>query len=483
MSYQRDIPVCAPCDVVVAGGGPAGIAAAIASARQGAATLLVERYGFLGGNLTASLVGPCMTSYSLDGSQQLITGIFDEFVRRMEADGGALHPSGIPAGSAYSGFIEYGHDKVTPFEPEAAKITALRMCREAGVALRFHTLVVDAITAPGPDGKPRVTGIVCASKSGLQLQPLTTVLDCSADGDVAALAGVEFEIGRASDGLTQPMTMFFRVSHVDDAAVGHHVRSHPEDYRPYAAILAKAREQGRFTIPRKGVGLYKTLQPGVWRINTTRVLKRNGTDVDDLTEAEIEGREQVHTLVKFFRANLPGFENCRLLDTATQIGVRETRRIVGEYTLTLDDLQSGRHFEDVIALCGYPVDIHDPTGAGGGVAEAPPTANSYQIPYRVMLPKAVDGLLVAGRSVSTTHEALGAIRVMPSCFAMGEAAGVAAALATAAGIAPRAIPIPELHAALVAAGAYLGDDARAPGEQGHQAATDAAELHGAAVLR
>lgn len=458
MSYQRNIPLAASCDVVVVGGGPAGIAAAIACARQGAATLLVERYGFLGGNLTASLVGPCMTSYSLDGSQQLITGIFDEFVRRMQADGGALHPSGIPAGSAYSGFIEYGHDKVTPFEPEAAKITALRMCREAGVALRFHTLVVDAITTTVHQGKPRVSGVVCASKSGLRLQPLTTVVDCSADGDVAALAGVEFEIGRASDGLMQPMTMFFRVSHVDDAAVENHVRGHPEDYRPYAAILAKAREQGRFTIPRKGVGLYKTLQPGVWRINTTRVLKRNGTDVDDLTEAEIEGREQVHTLVTFFRENLPGFENCRLLDTATQIGVRETRRIVGEYTLTLDDLQSGRHFEDVIALCGYPVDIHDPTGAGGGVAEAPPTANRYEIPYRVMLPKAVDGLLVAGRSVSTTHEALGAIRVMPSCFAMGEAAGVAAAMATAAGIAPRAIPVPELHKALVAAGAYLGDD-------------------------
>ncbi len=461
-AYSRRIPVAERCDVAVVGGGPAGIAAAIAAARQGARTALIERYGFLGGNLTAGLVGPCMTAYSLDGSQQLIKGIFEEFVRRMEAEGGALHPSGIAAGTAYCGFIEHGHDKVTPFEPECAKLVAMRMCREAGVELVLHSLVVD-VDGRRTDGVARrIDGLVCASKSGLQLRPVGTVVDCSADGDVAALAGAEFEIGRSGDGLMQPMTMFFRVSHVDDAAVENYVFSHPDDFRPYASIIAKAREEGRFSIPRKGVGLYKTLNPGVWRINTTRVLKRDGTRVEDLTAAEIEGREQVHTLVRFFRENLPGFENCQLLDTATQIGVRETRRIVGEYTLTLGDLQNGRRFEDVVALCGYPVDIHDPTGAGGGVAEAPATANMYEIPYRVLVPKAIENLWVAGRSVSSTHEALGAIRVMPPCFAMGEAAGIAAAIAAARNIAARDVPVGELHAALLAAGVYLGEGIPAP---------------------
>lgn len=456
--YTRDIPVTETVDVAVVGGGPSGIAAAISAARAGARTLLIERYGFLGGNLTAGLVGPCMTSYSLDGSTQLIRGIFEEFVDRMVADGGALHPRGIPAGTGYCGFIVHGHDKVTPFQPEAAKIAALRMVREAGVELLLHTMTLDTITEPGADGRRRVTGVVCGSKSGLHLQPARAVVDCSADADVVARAGAETVTGRDQDGLMQPMTMFFRIANVDDAVVETYVATHPDDFRPYASIVAKAREEGRFPAPRKGIGMYKTLEPGVWRINTSRVLRRDGTSVADLTAAEIEGREQVYALIDFFRSELPGFENCVLLDTAPQIGVRETRRIVGDYTMTLEDVQKATAFRDVIALCGYPVDVHDPAGAGGGTADSPETANIYEIPYRVMVPRALDGVLVAGRAVSATHEALGAIRVMPPCFAMGEAAGLAAGMAVAGNGEVRDVDVRTLQRRLVAQGAYIGED-------------------------
>jgi hypothetical protein len=393
-----------------------------------------------------------MTSYSLDGQQQLIKGIFEEMVLRMEKLGKALHPSKIPAGSPYCGFIVYGHDKVTPFDPEGVKMVALEMCQEAGVELQFHTFVVDSLVEQGA-----VTGVVAASKSGLEAIRAQVTVDCSADGDVAARAGAAYEVGREADGLTQPMTLFFRVANVDDAKVEEYVRAHPDDFRPFASLVAQAREQGEFPIPRKGVGLYRTLDSGVWRINTTRLHKLSGTDVYDLTQAEIQGREQVKALMAFFRKWLPGFENVELLDTAATIGIRETRRITGEYVLTLDDLATGRDFDDVVAMCGYPVDIHSPTDDSGGVGAGYHTANAYQIPYRSLVPRDLDGLLMAGRCISATHEALGAIRVMPPAFAMGEAAGTAAALAVEWGRPPRDIPVPQLQEMLVRQGAYLGD--------------------------
>jgi FAD-dependent oxidoreductase family protein len=236
-----------------------------------------------------------------------------------------------------------------------------------------------------------------------------------------------------------------------------YVKAHPDDYRPFASLVQQARERGEFPIPRRGVGLYRTLEPGVWRINTTRVQRLIGTDARDLTRAEIEGRRQVRSLMAFFRKWLPGFERCELLDTATHIGVRESRRITGDYTLTLDDLATGREFDDVIALAGYPVDLHSPTGDGGGASGELKTANIYEIPFRSLVPVRVEQLLVAGRALSATHEALAAVRVMPPAMAMGQAAGTAAAIAVTTGTPPRRVPVHDLQARLVRDGVYLGE--------------------------
>jgi hypothetical protein len=286
------------------------------------------------------------------------------------------------------------------------------------------------------------------------------VVDCSADADVAYRAGAPTQKGRESDGKMQPMTMFFVIEDVDDAAVEAHIRAHPEEEgNLFKGIVAAARARGTFPVDRDKIGIYRTPEAGVWRVNTTRLLGLDGTDPDHLTRAEVEGRKQVFALLQFMRRECPGMGEVRLREIAAQIGVRETRRIVGEYVLTYDDLASGRHFEDVIALAGYPVDIHPVDGAAGGIQAALDAglraADVYEIPYRSLVPLGVDDLLVAGRCLSATHEAAGAVRVMPPCFAMGQAAGVAAALAAEHRTAPRRLDVSRVQAVLRGQGTIL----------------------------
>jgi hypothetical protein len=449
VKYSIEAPVARECDVLVAGGGPAGIAAAVAAARNGAHTVLVEQYGFLGGTSTAGLVGPFMTSSSLDGSIQLVRGIFDELVTRMEAMGGAIHPSKVPAGSPYSAYIEYGAHHTTPFHPETMKLVSAEMCLEAGVDLYLHSFLVDAIVE-----NDTVTGALVANKSGLQAIQACVAVDCTGDGDLAFRAGAEMVKGREQDGKMQPLSMFFRIGNVDRTKVEAHRQAHPDDIRPFAGIIREARERGEYPIPRLGVNMHMEPDGWAWRINTSRLLGLDATNVDDLITGEIEGRRQVAFLIDFFRKHLPGFENCMLLETGTQVGVRETRRIVGKYVLTQEDLGTGRVFEDSIAFAGFPIDIHQVDGAGGIYHERL-TANVYAIPYRSLLPQQVEQLLVAGRCISASHEAAGAVRVMPHCFATGQAAGTAAALAVRDGVTPRNVSVPELQQRLLAQGVYL----------------------------
>ena len=401
--------------VLVAGGGPAGLGAAVASARSGAETVLIERYGFLGGMATAGLVNPFM-SWHLAG-KPLVAGIFQELLDHMKAAGGYGSPR-----------------QPTAFDPEVFKLVADRLCAEAGVRVRFHTLLTDVQVAGN-----QIVSICTEAKAGRDSWPAGVYIDCTGDADLAFRAGVPCEQGRDSDHLTQPMTLNFRMGGV---AV-----SRMPSRREINRLFEAAKAAGRVTCPRENVLFFHTLTPHVVHFNTTRVTGRSGVEVEDLTAAEIEARRQAHELARFLISDVPGFEHAYLQQCAPQIGVRESRRIRGEYVLTEEDVVKGRKFDDGIARSNYPIDIHSPTGAGTVIRRVA-RGDYYQIPYRCLLPLGIDNLLVAGRCVSATHEGQSSLRVIPQCFAMGQAAGTAAAMAVQKTIPPRQLPASDLRQAL-----------------------------------
>ena len=441
-------------DVLVVGGGNAGCAAALAAARAGARTMLVERYGFLGGTATAAMVGPWMTFHS--GPERIVGGIAQEIVERLIALGGS--PGHVPDASDYV-------PTVTPFDPEIHKALLFDLMRESGVRLLLHALVVDALR----DDSGAVSGARFATVGGPREIRARVTIDATADAFVAAAAGCELQQGDER-GRVQPASLMFRLSHVDLAALAAYVRARPEQLRsslpaaertPAALtavaglyeLWAQAQAEG-IDVPRELVSFFATPYPDEVTVNMTRVTDIDPLDPDDLTRAEIEARAQAMRLVAFFRARVPGFENARIAATATQIGVRESRRIAGVYTLTRDDIVAGRTFDDAVARSAYPIDIHNPSGSGTTTDRLPP-GTSYEIPYRCLVPRAVDGLLVAGRCISTTHEALASTRLTPTVMTLGQAAGTAAALALESGVAPRAVAARALRERLIAAGVDL----------------------------
>src|SRR5262245_22758171 len=268
-----EVPLEERADVLVVGGGSAGIAAATSAARNGARTVLVERYGFLGGTSTAGLVGPFMTSYSADGKEPVVGGIFQEVVDRMAATGGAIDPGKTEAGEKWAAYIRLGHAHVTPVHPEALKVAAMETVVEAGVRLMLHTAFVDVLRGERAE-EGELDGIVVLTKAGLRALPATMLVDCSADADVAVRAGVPVQKGRESDGKMRPATMFFRIGGVDDDRVeafarDHEVR-HPGE-RLYECIVQEARGRGQFPVPREYLNIYREPEPGVWRANITRL--------------------------------------------------------------------------------------------------------------------------------------------------------------------------------------------------------------------
>lgn len=455
-------------DVIVAGGGTAGAPAAVAAARNGARTLLVEQNGFLGGVPTAAMVS-CFLSFHNMRGEVVAGGIPQEIVERLLDMGGAVPPGHLfnPYGNTYS---------VTPFDAEALKLVLSEMAREAGVKQLLHTFVDDVLMEGG-----RARGIHMVNKGGRSLATAEAIIDCTGDGDVAARAGAPFEKGDSRDGAIMPMGLMFRLGNVDIQPTIDFVRAHPEQFilgedpyitqTPHELVRAVRRfedipvitgfwdlikakqETGEFPMNRKRLIIYITPTPGVVQINTAAVVQRDGTDPHDLTAAENEARATAHQLWKFFRNYVPGFDKCYLVDTAPAIGVRETRRIAGLYTVTLDDVLTGREFPDAIGRGAYCVDIHEPDGTIRHLHIK--DGKSFTIPYRALVPQGVGGLLVAGRCISADHEALGALRVQVPCMVEGQAAGVAAAMCAREGAEPRDLDVARLRQALLAQGAIL----------------------------
>lgn len=439
------------------GGGPAGLGAAVGAAEAGADVILAERYGFLGGNATAALVMPLMSFFTQKPSagqappdslmpsdhgpgDPVIAGVLRRLLERLIRSGGA-----IPPGSR-TGYT-------VPFDPEVFKLVALEMLDECGVRFLLHAFASDVVRTGG-----RVEGAVFETKSGPVVIRARCIVDATGDGDLAARAGAPFELGRLEDGLVQPMTLMFRIVDFQRQAFESYIREHPDQWRSVHGLwdlIGRAAEAGELDLAREDILFFGTPHEREIAVNSTRVTRVLGTDVWDLSYAEWESRRQLRQIAAFFRRYVPGFEEAYVAQSGVQIGVRETRRIVGEYQLTAEDLLSARKFPDVIARGSYPVDIHNPRGKGTLLRRIPP-GEAYDIPLRSLIPQRVDHLLVSGRCISGTHEAHSSYRVMPIAMATGHAAGVCAALASGSRRPPRDVPAEEVQAELRRQGANLG---------------------------
>lgn len=448
-------------DVVVVGGGAAGIAAALASGRTGARTLLVERAGFVGGvSATLPWLGFHDQHY-----RRVVRGLADEFVATLGETG---HASPIT--------LDPKCGSLAAVHSHYWKILALRLLRQAGVTVLMHAVFVD--TARSGD---RITGVVVESKSGREMLSGRVVIDCSGDGDVAARGGVEWEKGRTGDGLVQSPTLVFRLGGIDDDAFRQACQDPAFNYRewlaPYpdlfaqmagkldtvdtyvlggfAGVVEQARQAGDLHVPQTrivGVKVHTRETPHEISVVMTRVLGLDPTDVDSLSEAYARVYEQVPELIAFFRGYVPGCEQAHLVEIAPMLGIRESRRIMGDYVLTAEDLVSGARHDDDVAMGGYHIDIHRPSGSWVSSTNV----QAYGIPLRSLIARDVDGLLMAGKCISATHEAIASARVIPICIAEGQAAGTAAALAAQSWRDLRSVPIGDLQDALVSAGAEIG---------------------------
>lgn len=415
-------------DIVVVGGGFAGAAAAISAGRLGKRVLLVEKYNCLGGAACYDLVNPFMPYFTTDpvsGERiDLSCGLFTEMVDRLRALGGARNEK-----------------RSLPFNEEVLKYLLNTMAIESGVDLLFQTYVTGVRKNGG-----NIEAICVSNVSGNSEIEADCFIDATGDANLAVMAGCPYKLGREEDNLCQPMTLCFRLAGV---------KSYDSDLKARInALYGEYQACGKIKNPRENVLIFRTLVDDILHFNTTRVVKLDPTNAEDVTRAEIIAREQVFEMYNFLRENFEELAESTLISTGMQIGVRESRMIEGEYTLTKEDLLSCARFEDSIAVCNYDIDIHSPDGSGTSHYYFP-KGEYYTIPYRCLIPKNAENLLVAGRCVSATHDAQASLRIMPTCATLGEAAGVAAVLSLLNNARVRDVDIANLKEILKSNGAKV----------------------------
>lgn len=442
-----DIAKSFECDIFVCGGGVAGIAAAISAARGGASVILADNNGYLGGSATAGMIGTFMTCMDTRGEKQIIKGFFEEFVQELLKEGGAIYHTECPGCDSHSGYRETGHIGVTPYDFEAFKRVAERLCLEAGVKLIYHATFIKAET----EGS-RVKSAYLALKDGIYKISAEVFIDTTGDGALSHSAGAATMYGD-DEGTIQNPTLFCSITGVDKSALDEYVASTktPRE-RFYMDLIAEARERGEFPCGTYKLRLFEGLN-GYWNVNMAQVDENiDVLDGEVITEAEISQRVQLVKIIEFLKKNIPSLKNIRMVSSAAALGIRESRRVVGNYILTVDDIINSTDFPDKVVALANSIDVHCKDRVN---YQARASEKNYYIPLSSLIVKDFSNLLVAGRCLSADRFALAAVRVMPPCFAMGEAVGVTAALARDCGSDVNAVDVGRVQEILIANGGCL----------------------------